>query len=216
MILDKITKEQEERLLLYATYTILYLNDTACFAIQQLCDKIPNNKESKKIYGALLKRANVYLNTINKIVDNKMDYYCDYCTAMDEICNESYFAFEKAIQKAYANANIEHSEYFSMVETMRSMVEMSIAGGKQIISNLKKMIPQSEWLEKYLMMDILRVANNFSNWEYRKIPKDTIVDLSPESDVMKSLVKLSQCLIDFNSFDKAYRKATNLDNERKE
>ena len=78
------------------------------------------------------------------------------------------------------------------------------------------MIPQSEWLEKYLMMDILRVANNFSNWEYRKIPKDTIVDLSPESDVMKSLVKLSQCLIDFNSFDKAYRKATNLDNERKE
>lgn len=216
MILNKITKEQEERLLLYATYTILYLNDTACFAIQQLSDKIPNNKESKKIYGALLKRANSYLNVINKIVDNKMDYYCDYCTEMDEICNESYFAFKEAIQKAYANANIENSEYFSMVETMRSMVEMSIAGGKQIISNLKKMIPQSEWLEKYLMMDILRVANNFSNWEYRKIPKDTIVDLSPESDVMKSLVKLSQCLIDFNSFDKAYRKATNLDNERKE
>ena len=43
MIVEKISKEQEERLLLYATYTILYLNDTACFAIQQLSSSVPDD-----------------------------------------------------------------------------------------------------------------------------------------------------------------------------
>ena len=215
MIVEKISKEQEERLLLYATYTILYLNDTACFAIQQLSSRVPDDKESKKIYGALLKRSKQYLAKIDKIVDNKMDYYCDFCTEMDSICDEQLFAFKKSLQKAYAYANIENPDYYATVETMRSMVDLAVEAGKKVVSNLKSVIPQSKWLLNYIPAEILRVANNFAKWEYRKIPKNIVVDFNEESEVMQEFRKLSECLIDYNSFDKAYRKSIELELKRK-
>ena len=215
MTVEKISKEQEERLLLYATYTILYLNDTACFAIQQLNSRVPNEKESKKIYGALLKRSKQYLAKIDQIVDNRMDYYCDFCTEMDSICDEQFFAFKKSLQKAYACSNIENAEYFSLVESMRSMVDLSVEAGKNVIEKLKVALPKITWLSNYLPVDMLRVANNFAHWEYRKIPKDIVINFNEESEVMQEFRKLSECLIDYNSFDKAYRKAIELELKRK-
>lgn len=215
MITRKTPKEQEERLLLYSTYTILYLNDTACFAIQQLGSKIPNEKEVKKVYGALLKRCKEYLSKIDKIVDNKMDYYCDYCTAMDDICDERYFAFKKSLQKAYDSSNIENAEYFSTIETMRSMVDLAVEAGKKVVSSINVALPKANWLLNYLPIDMLRVANNLAKWEYRKIPKDIVIDFNEESEVMQEFRKLSECMIDYNSFDKAYRNAITLELEKK-
>ena len=67
----------------------------------------------------------------------------------------------------------------------------------------------------YLPVDMLRVANNFANWEYRKIPKDIVINFNEESEVMHEFRKLSECLIDYNSFDKAYRKSIELELKRK-
>lgn len=215
MITSKISKEQEERLLLYSTYTILYLNDTACFSIYQLGSEIPEEKEVKKIYGALLKRSKEYLEKINKIVDNKMDYYCDYCTEMDKICDEHFFAFQKSLQKAYAYANVENAEYFATIETMRSMVDLAVEAGKKVVSSIDVALPKAKWLLNYLPNEMLRVANNLAKWEYRKIPKNIVVDFNEESEVIQKFRKLSECLIDYNSFDKAYRNAIKLELERK-
>ena len=215
MITGKISKEQEERLLLYSTYTILYLNDTACFAIQQLGSKIPEEKESRKIYGALLKRSREYLSKIEKIVDKKIDYFCDYCTEMDSICDEQYVAFKNSLQKSYTIANIKNAEYFATIETMRSMVDLAVEAGKKVIASINVALPKANWLLNYLPNDMLRVANNLAKWEYRKIPKDIVVDLNEDSEVMREFVKLSECLIDYNSFDKAYRKAITLELKKK-
>lgn len=215
MITGKISKEQEERLLLYSTYTILYLNDTACFAIQQLGSKIPEEKESRKIYGALLKRSREYLSKIEKIVDKKIDYFCDYCTEMDSICDEQYVAFKNSLQKSYTIANIKNAEYFATIETMRSMVDLAVEAGKKVIASINVALPKANWLLNFLPNDMLRVANNLAKWEYRKIPKDIVVDLNEDSEVMREFVKLSECLIDYNSFDKAYRKAITLELEKK-
>lgn len=214
MLIEKISKEQEERLLLYSTYTILYLNDTACFAIQQLGSKIPEEKEVKKIYGALLKRSREYLGKINKIVDNKMDYYCDYCTTMDEICDEQLFAFKKSLQKAYHDANIEDAYYYSEIETMRSMVDLAVEAGRKVVESIHVSLPKAKWLLNYLPVDMLRVANNLANWEYRKIPKHIVVNLNEDSEVMQEFRKLSECLIDYKSFDTSYRKAIEYEQER--
>lgn len=211
MIADKISKEQEERLLLYSTYTILYLNDTACFAVQQLGSNIPEEKETRKIYGALLKRSREYLSQIEKIVDKKIDYFCDYCTEMDNICDEQYFVFKNSLQKSYAIANIKNAEYFATIETMRSMVDLSVEAGKSVVSKISAALPKAKWLLNYLLVDMLRVANNLAKWEYRKIPKDIVINFNEDSDVMKEFRKLSECMIDYNSFDKAYRKAITLE-----
>lgn len=216
MNVKEMTKEQEETLLLYATYSILYLNDTACFAIQQMANKVKyKDKESQKIYGALMKRCKHYLTTINKIVDKNVDYYCDYCTAMDDICNGAYCQFKMSLLDAYKKENLPDYDYLTEVELMRSMLELSVEAGGKIIKDIKSVIPQVAWLERYLLKDMERVADNFSKWAYRTIPKECGIYLGEQSDVMKKFRFLTTCLIDYYSFDKAYKNAVKLELERK-
>ena len=191
------------------------MNDMACFSIQQLGKLVQDkDKESKKIYGALLKRSGEYQRTIDKIVDNKMDYYCDYCTEMDSICDDAYFEFKTSLKNAYSNANIDDYEYISQVEIMRSMVELSVEAGKRVIYDATKVLKQADFLKNYLIVDMLRVANNFSKWAYRKIDNNVKVDLNEDGEVMTNFRKLSECLIDYYSFDKAYRESVKLEIER--
>lgn len=214
--MEQLTKDQKDRMLLYATYAILYLNDTACFSIQQLgIHAKGKDNESIKIYGALNKRCKLYIRMLSEIVNNSMDYYCDFCTEMDSISDESYSKFKDALKKAYKDAGLDDYEYLSSVEIMRSMVEVSVEAGKKIIKDISKYLPQVKWLEKYLLVDIRRVANNFSDWSYRHVGKDVKIDFNEDTDVMKSFRELNEKLISFNSFDAAYRKAVELELERK-
>lgn len=214
--MKEITKEQEERLSLYAIYTILYMNDMACFSIQQIGKDIDKaNKECNKIYGALLKREKEYCKSINKVVGNKMDYYCDYCTEMDNICDDIYFEYKKAIAKTYQDAGIKDYNYFAMIEVMRSIVELSVIAGRDVVEKVSKYIPDAKWLETYLLKDISRVANNLADWEYRKVDKSIRIDFNEESDVIKKFHELSEKLIDYDSFYKSYEKSLELDKERK-
>jgi hypothetical protein len=213
--MENITKEQEERLLLYATYSILYMNDMACFAIQQLKQRVATlDSESRKIYGALLKRERTYIENITRVVDTKMDYYCDFCSEMDNLCDSSYDDFKHALKHAYSQANITDSDLMSQIEIMRSIVELSVIGGTNIINNTAKYLPKARWLENYILNDIMRVANNFSHWVYRKIPKDISINLNEDSDVMQKFHALSEKLMSFQNFDMAYRKAIDLELER--
>ena len=191
------------------------MNDTACFSIQQIGKHVKEkDKESQKIYRALTKRCNQYLSDINKIVDNKMDYYCDYCTEMDNICDSSYFNFRTSLKDTYKKAGIDDYEYMAQVETMRSMIELSVEAGKRVLEDINKYSINAKYLGNFLFLDILRVANNFSNWAYRKVSKDARVNLNEHSDVMKNFRELSACMIDYESFNTSYLKATQLDKER--
>lgn len=214
--MGKVTKEQEERLSLYSIYTILYMNDMACFSIQQIGKDVDlNNKECKKIYEALLKREKQYYRDIEKIVGDKIDYYCDYCTEMDAICDDAYFDFKQSIEEAYKNAGIDNYKYFAIMEVMRSIVELSTIAGQDVVNKVCVHVPSAKWMERYLLKDISRVANNLANWEYRKIDKSIKINFNQDSDVMKKFHKLSECLIDYESFDKSYRKSVELELKRK-
>ena len=57
------------RFLVYATYVIIYANDTACNAALEL-EKyvVDEDKETKKIYRALKRRAIGYIRFFNELV----------------------------------------------------------------------------------------------------------------------------------------------------
>lgn len=206
--MNKITKEQEDTLCLYAIYTILYMNDMACFSVQQLNKQVMNkDKESKKIYGALLKRSRLYLNKIEEVVDRTLDVWCDYCTNMDDICDDAYSKFKEELFNTYNKSNIEDCDYMANVEVMRSMVELSVEAGKHIIKDVCMYIPDATWLQNYLLVDMMRVANNFANWSYRKVPRDVKINFNDESEVMVKFHEFSSLLIDYGNFNKSYHQA---------
>lgn len=212
----EIKKEQENKLLLYAMYTILYLNDTACNCVKELEPYIANkDKETKKIYGALKKRVNTYFNAINKVVDKNIDYLADYCSEMDDICYDSMLNFKNALYDVYCSHTLDDSEYYTQVETMRSMVEMSKFATNKVIDTIKYKVPNTSWLSNYMIPDFSKIANNFADWVYRKTPKDIQINFNEDSETMKYFREMSSLMVDFKSFDAAYTKAAEYEKERK-
>lgn len=208
MDIERITNKQKEYLMLYGIYTILYINDTACFSIQQLNkDVMCRDKESKKVYNALRRRCHAYLMDIEKIIGEDMDGYVAYCTEMDDICNNTYVEFKESLMNAYKNANIEDCEYLSKVETMRSIVGLSVETCINIAEKIQKYNQKAKAFEKYALLDIQRVANNFATWSYRNVPKDARIELGKESKTVEIFNRLSELLVDYNSFEKSYLKS---------
>jgi hypothetical protein len=208
-------KEQESRLLLYAMYTILYINDTACFSVQQFSIKTNDkDKESKKIFGALTKRCSNYIKQLSAIMGSSIDGYCDYCTIMDERCDKLFYDFKNAITKTYKDANIDDYEYCSEVETMRSMLSLAVEIGDTIIKKASSYVKEADNLRGYLLNDALRVANNFANWSYRKVPNSVDLKLNSDSDVIVKLNKLSETLTDYSIFEEAYNTSIEMSIKR--
>lgn len=210
-----IPKEKEEQFSLFATYTILYIHDTACNCIKELEPYIKDkDKETKKIYGALKKRANEHFDKVNNVVSTSINYLADFCSEMDDICYDSMLAYKNALYDTYKEKNLEDCEYYTQVETMRSMVEVANFSAKRILESLKQIIPNVVWLEYYTIPDLVKIANNFADWCYRKTPKDLQIDYV-KSGVIEKLHKVSELMVEYKSFDKAYLKALEYERERK-
>ncbi len=206
MDIQELTQEHKEMLMLYAMYTISYINDTACFSIQQLNkDVMSKDKESKKIYGALLKRCSSYLNDLDEAIGDKIDTFCAYNETMDDICDDVYFDFRQTLMNAYKESQMDDYEYLAKVETMRTIVGLSVDICRDISTSIKQYIPEGDVFMNHALLDIQRVANNFARWSYRKIPSDIKVNVGKGSETSKKLDMFNRLIVDWKSFDKAYK-----------
>lgn len=210
----KIDK-QEENVMLYATYNVLYVNDIACNLVKELiCDIDDKDKETKKIFGALLKRAKEYFKKVESIIGTRIDYFADYCGEMDDICDQYIDKFRNDLYEAYSSHNIENPLWYAKVETMRSMCELAVHSNKHLVERISVKYPRAKWLNYYLIEDILKVANNFTHWVYRKVPKDISIDFNKDSDVMISFRELNTALMEYDNFEKCYLQAIEYEKER--
>lgn len=210
----KIDK-QEENVMLYATYNVLYVNDIACNLVKELIFDIDDkDKETKKIFGALLKRAKEYFKKVESIIGTRIDYFADYCGEMDDICDPYIDKFRNDLYETYSSHNIENSLWYAKVETMRSMCELAVHSNKHLVERISVKYPRAKWLNYYLIEDILKVANNFTHWVYRKVPKDISIDFNKDSDVMISFRELNTALMEYDNFEKCYLQAIEYEKER--
>ena len=207
--------QQEENVMLYATYNILYVNDVACNLIKELVYELDDkDKETKKIYGALLKRAKAYFKKVNTIVGDKIEYFADYCGEMDDVCDPFIDKFREELYKAYKSHNIGDEVWYAKVEIMRSMCELAVHSNKHLIDRISIKYPRAKWLSYYCIEDIMKVANNFTHWVYRKVSNGVTIDFSQDSDVMVSFRALNTALMEYDNFDLCYRKAIEYELER--
>lgn len=76
---------QGELALRIAIYNILYVNDLACACVIDMKDKVKTqDKETQKIYSALLKRQWNYEREITKIIGEQIGFCADVNAEMDD------------------------------------------------------------------------------------------------------------------------------------
>lgn len=214
--MEKVFSKQEEYVMLYATYNILYVNDIACNLVKELSYEISEqDKETRKIFGALLKRANAYFIKVNKIIGEKIDYFADYCGEMDDICDPFIDKFRNSLYETYKSYNIGNEKWYAKVETMRSMCELAVHSNKHLIERISLTYPRAKWLSYYCIEEVFKVANNLTHWVYRKVPQSVSINFNKDSDVMVAFREMNTALMEYDNFDLCYRKAIEYELERK-
>ena len=199
---------------LYSVYTMLYSNDLACNYIKQIKELIPSeDKEAKRIFGALEKRYKRYFRTIDKLCGKGLMFYADYNGEIDDIIDESKEIYIQAVKDAYNAKDAVNSEYYTRIEIARSFLDLSISTIDSICDDLSKNGKECSNLKTYRLLDMQNIMKNFAKWAYRKIDFD--IDFNEMESVTSSFDKFADILFDYRSFEKAYETAVRYEKENK-
>lgn len=207
----KVSEDVKDRIALYATYAMLYINDITCNEILFLDNYITGkDKETQKIYGALKKRAKQYLSDIRKIVGDHSLYYSEYCSSMDDFCDEKLEGLKKAIVNAIKEKGIDDYEFVGRVAAVEILTFHAITSAEYLIRESAKITPDSNRLKKYILTDINRVANNLTKWLWLvyKIPHG--LDVS-NFGISEKVNELNAVLLSYEPFETSYLAASNTD-----
>lgn len=184
---EEVKKEEPKTssidLLLSATYLILWLNDCATNLIKDIEYDIKfKDKETRKIYGALKRRINIYQHEIHSIVgDNKAEFFANFNEAMDDTFMPLINDIKKEILKSYVEHDIDDADYLSMVETARFMTEYSCKVNINCVRDMYKLTDKAVSLRNYRLTELNQIMENFANWSYRNCP---FFNLNDQSEVL--------------------------------
>lgn len=210
-------KDSEIELLKYAMYTMLYANDLACNCIKELKPFIEKkDKETKKIYGALLKRSNCYLKSIRELIhESANNFLADYNSMMDDINDECVENYRDSIIEAYYKGGIKEYEFLGYLETARSIFYLSITSLECIVEKLSKEKIKSYNLKNYSLKPYAYIMDNLVNWCYRFAEKEVSgdLDLSKDKEVMEWFCKINENILNYDVFLDCYEKASKMCND---
>lgn len=166
-----------------AIYTNLYLNDCATNLIKDIEYDIKfKDKETRKIYGALKRRINIYQHEIHDIVgDNKAEFFANFNEAMDDTFMPLINDIKKEILKSYVEHDIDDADYLSMVEIARFMTEYSCKVNINCVRDMYKLTDKAVSLRSYRLTELNQIMENFANWSYRNCP---FFNLNDQSEVL--------------------------------
>lgn len=196
-------------------YTILYMNDTVCNHIRFLSKDIPNkDKYTKKLYRALENRVYNYFSNIRRIIgEENLDFFSEYCSNIDSIIDDLIQNYSQSIEQCYKDNGIEDYKYFSKIETIRSLSELSLIAGKRLIEKTKEIMEKAGVLEHYLLKEVDRIVQDLANHTYRHVT--TKIDLNQYSNIIDDLNKVYSELINYQNFETAYISAGDYEQNRR-
>lgn len=190
---EELKKEiTEVELLTLATYQILYVNDLAINAINELGGLVScRGKEDKRIYGALSRRIRKYNAEINNIIGSNMAFFSEFNLAMDELIEDKYKEYKESIYNVYQARQIEDANYLSYVEVARSMTEYAVLVNKKTVEGLLRITDKCLSLKHYRLTELQTICENFADWCYRKVEG---FDLNKEGDCLQCFRELDKTL----------------------
>ena len=203
---NNYTEQERESAFAYAFYTSMYALDTLCNFIRELSPMIADkDKETRKIYGALKKRANAHLRTFDKELGNDAIVFAMFCEYRDEVVEEKLLGYKQCFMRAYRE--LPQPSYYAHIETIRILSELVNNTIKSIIKKVVDVAPNAWWVKSYVNDDIPRIASNLADWVYGQLPDDSNVDFSVQKEVEDAFEALGESLFSFDGYLDAYKKA---------
>lgn len=206
----KYRPKDDTYILTTSIYNIVYVNDLACASVINLMDKVKNqDKETQKIFGALVKRQRAYEEDFNNILVKSQDFLAEYNSYMDERIQDKLEAFQKAMIRSFTSRGYENAEFIALVEVMRTIIGYSVVSVEKRIQECLKYNKDSVNLRYYKLNEMKKIAENLSDWTKRKCKG---LNLNDEKDVIDAYRELDKALTSSDIINEALYKAKDLYN----
>lgn len=206
----KYRPKDDTYVLTTAIYNIVYVNDLACASVINLMDKVKNqDKETQKIFGALVKRQRAYEEDFSNILVKSQDFLAEYNSYMDERIQDKLEAFQKAMIHSFTSRGYENAEFIALVEVMRTIIGYSVVSVEKRIQECLKYNKDSVNLRYYKLNEMKKIAENLSDWTKRKCKG---LNLNDEKDVIDAYRELDKALTSSDIINEALYKAKDLYN----
>ena len=208
MRIDKLLETNEKaNVVMYSMYITLYINDYACNSYRDVFLYRDNfDKESKKLYRALIRRINAYFEYVNKLIGDKSEYMSDIFALFDDMVEQPAKEYLNALIDLYKDIDDVLYKYFAYIEFSRSLVDISVVSNIRITENLNKIFKEEvDNLKRYRLTEIHRVSNNFADWVYRHCDTSKM-DINKRQVAIEKMNQLVNAFINQEGFEKIYKK----------
>ena len=191
-----------------AIYNILYVNDLACACVIDMKDKVKTqDKETQKIYSALLKRQCNYEKELVKILGDQINFCADVNSEMDDYVQTKLYILYDAIYNFLKSKNIENYEFIAYAELAYTIIGYSILSIDKRIEECRKYNKDVVNLRSYKLTDMGIVAENLCKWLGRKCNGLNLNDCKELKDAYHELDKV---LTNISVIENAISKAEEL------
>lgn len=185
------------------TYNVLYINDLAVSAVVDLKDFLKGgDKETVKLIKVLEKRVRCYERMLGEVVGDKIDFFADFNSAMDDTIAQKARNLKDILVKVFEKMDSEQGKMMGYIEYARTMVGYAVKTVENRIKECLKYRKDVVSLRHYKLdrkyddnmnYDILSVVENLSRWTSRKCNS---INLNKNSHVMDAYSELDLALKD--------------------
>lgn len=199
------------KFLVYATYVIIYANDTACNSVLELETFIKDeDKETKKLYRALKRRALGYIRYFNNLVGELSWFTSEYFGSMDEgnidLIDDMYDELERYLVECGA----EKPQLYAKLEQVRLLCHIAVEIHNSLMKECSKNNIATYSLKSYRLGELKRVSDNLSEWCDRHFKSNKPCDMSANKVLIGIMRDINTSLMSYENFIKSYELSCNV------
>ena len=210
--------EEEKAMYIYALHIVLYTNDLAINSIKELRGYVKGkDKESQKIFNALMKRVSEYEKKLySDFHGNDVYFYADFNGFMDDYFDKDIEGLRRSAEWIFRCNGYEDFNYCSKVETIFSLSCLAISIANSYISGLRMNGARSFVLPDFRIDEIHRVASNFYDWSMSMANREKVLDLSKYKSIKRYFDRIKDSILSREIFSDAYMYALKEEMKRNE
>jgi hypothetical protein len=191
---------------IYSIYTMLAVNDLACNAIKDIKPYVENkDKETKKIYRALLKRVKIFFTYTYKVIGDGSVFLSNYNEKIDELNDKDDTTLVKGVKYVLGRHKIQDDGLILKTIIATAYTEYSCANIRALCEKMKEEKIDCGRLDTWELKDIKRVMQNMYLWVTRKVPRDVLDEINQL--VNPFITKIGLNIGNYDHFIQAYEYA---------
>ena len=191
----------------YTTLIVIYTTDMAYNAIKSLEPLLPaDDKEAKRIYGALRKRYRNFFYYADKAYEGDAEMIGDFSEVIDERIDPIIEEFSEYIIRRLKQYNVENAELIAKTEIARVQTQFSVVCVEQMESILKEYDSNCNISEVFRMSEAAKALDDLYYWITRKL--ELTLNINENGEVREFMERLKDNITNLNKYIEAYEIAS--------